>query len=598
MKNNKNKKIFIILIILIVLILLVGAAFAIFATDIFKSNKDLFFEYASQIFDENGFIESKLDQYNEKKKTNTFENEGILSASVESENSSNLNISFAGNTDNLNNKKESLVKINYTDDVNFPIYYKKVNGLHGIKMSDIAKGYFAVQEDEIGELISKFSNNGQNSDTESLNGISFTFSIGSYSLDLSSIKLTNEEKDKLKNTYLEVVRDSIDKSNFTKLKTMESEGYSLEISNKEIKDVIVKVLETLQNDDLMLGKLTRIFGTEIYAENIQSVIDTLNETEINEGNTTITVFAKNKKLNKIEIKFNDEIKLSISKKSSEDEISYTIELEKGNEFFISFDVKYNGLQNLEKVNEMYDISLTLNDSSYYYNFKNEIRFNEDIEISDFKEKEYADLNKFDSEKLISLLQGIGSKVYAVNERKMEEANLTGENPVISVIPGLSQVISNVIETQEQQETTQNNNENNENLNNTDNSSNQENSPEVNNTQNNTTENNSQNQETSNPSGQTTTTDINAGMEQLSMQSFNDRIKQYEGQNVKGPTVKSLMMQIIASNMAYEDKKIEVTGDIALTGDEVPDTIDSTKYYTVKCFTGSDGYINKVEVKVK
>lgn len=591
MKNNKNKKIFIIAIVLIVLILLAGAAFAIFATDMFKSNKDLFFEYASQIFDENGFIENKLDQYNQKKNNNTFENEGTLTANVESENSSGLNITFAGNTDNINNKKESLVKINYSNDVNFPIYYKKVNGLHGIKMSDIAKGYFAVQEDEIGELISKFSNNGQNSDTESLNDVSFTFSLGSYSLDLSSIKLSNEEKDKLKNTYLEVVKDSIDKSSFTKLKTMESEGYSLEISNKEMKDVIVKVLETLQNDDLMLGKLTKIFGTQIYAENIQSLIDNLNEVEINDGNTTITVFEKNKKLNKIEVKFNDEIKFSVSKKSSEDEILYTIELEKGNEIFVSFDVKYNGLQNLEKVNESYEISLTLNDSSYNYSFKNEIRFNENIEISDFKEKEYADLNKFNSEKLISLLQGLGSKIYEVNERKIKEANLTGENPVISAIPGLNQVISNIGSSQEQQETTQNNNENNTN-------NNQENNQEENNTQSNTTENNNQNQEPTNSSGQTTTTDINSGMEQLSMQSFNDRIKQYEGQNVKGPTVKSLMMQIIASNMAYEDKKIEVTGDIALTGDEIPDTIDSTKYYTVKCFTGSDGYINKVEVKVK
>lgn len=49
MGQKKNKKIILILIIiLVVLMLLTGLAFAYFSTDLFKSNKDLFFKYASR----------------------------------------------------------------------------------------------------------------------------------------------------------------------------------------------------------------------------------------------------------------------------------------------------------------------------------------------------------------------------------------------------------------------------------------------------------------------------------------------------------------------------------------------------------------------
>ena len=604
MKNNKNKKFFIIAIIVIVVILLAGFAFAFLATDMLKSNKDLFFDYASQIFDEDGFIDGKLEQYNEKKKNATYENEGTFTANVDSadldsnqlKNINNFSISFVGNTDNLNNKAESLVKLNYTDDVNFPIYYKRVNGLHGIKMTEIAKGYFAIQEDEIGELIAKLSggtNNTEYTTDELENGLSITSNITTFSPDLSSIKLTSEEKRQLKDNYLEVVKNSLDKSNFTKLETMDAEGYALEISNKELKDVLVKVLETLKNDNLMINKVSRIFGTEINAETIQPIIDNLNQMDISDGNTTITVYGTNKKLNKIDIQFNDEIKFTVSKKSENGEITYLLELEKGNDFFISFNAKFAGLQSLENITETYEISYDSNGSSYYYNIQNEVRFNDDINISDFKEKEYADLNKFNSEKLASLLTGLAKKIGDVNNGKMEEASLEGENPIISIIPGLSQALSsfNIEGEQEESNSEKNNTDNAENT-----SENTENRPE------NSNENNAQttteSQESTSSTEPDTTGDMAAGMEQLTMQSFNQRIKQYEGQNVKGATVKSLMMQIIASNMAYEDRQIETTGDIVLTGDDVPDGIETSKYYIVKCYTGEDGYINKVEVKNK
>ena len=68
MEPKKNSKvILVVIILLVILILLTGIAYAYFATDMFKSNKELFFKYVTQMGDsKEGFIETQLEQYFEK----------------------------------------------------------------------------------------------------------------------------------------------------------------------------------------------------------------------------------------------------------------------------------------------------------------------------------------------------------------------------------------------------------------------------------------------------------------------------------------------------------------------------------------------------
>ena len=65
MKQKKNKGLFItVIILLIILVLLVGVvAYLYVFTDMFKSNKQLFFKYTSQIVqNEDGFIDNAVRQ--------------------------------------------------------------------------------------------------------------------------------------------------------------------------------------------------------------------------------------------------------------------------------------------------------------------------------------------------------------------------------------------------------------------------------------------------------------------------------------------------------------------------------------------------------
>ena len=406
--------------------------------------------------------------------------------------------------------------------------------------------------------------------------------------DLSNVRLNQSENDKIKTTYFDLIKNNIDKDNFTKIQGMETDGYSLELDNKDLKELLVKLLEKLKDDEVMIDKVSKITGNGMRSSDIEAKIDDLNENGLADGKTIITIFGKDKKANKIEIQFNDELKITISKESSDDEKVYNIEVETI-EYLFSIKLSYIGLENLEKVTEKYEISYSdnTNGDSYYYNIQNDVRFTNDIDIKDFKEKEYVDFNKLSDEKLKEIVNIIQTKVRQVSDRQMGEVGIIGENPVINFIPGLTSWMKKFdiyqneegMQTQEQPESTQE-------------------TPETP-----TVPESSTMPETPATTPETPITDSSSNnlvtnMEELEKQTFNDRIKQYEGNTVSAPALKSLMMQVIASNMAYEDKKITVTGDVVLTGDEVPDTIDSTKTYTVKCSTGTDGFINKVEVKIK
>lgn len=582
MKIKNNKKVFIITIVAIVLVVLIGGAYAFLATDMFKSNKELFFEYAAQIFNENGFIDGKLEQYNSKKNNRTYENEGKLTFNINSENVdselleniNNLNISFAGNTDTANNKKESVIKVNYSDEVNFPIYYKRIDGISGLKIVDVSKTtYFAIKDGELGKFMSNVI--GSN--------VSFEESLKP---DISNLKLTKEEQNNLKETYIKIIEENIDNSSITKINKDDLKGYTLEISNKNLKEILRKIFEQLKNDELMLNKLSKIIGTDINAESIQNMINFLNLIDMEEGNTSITLYGKNKELRKIEIKIKDELNITISKEANSDENKYKIEFENV-DLLATLNIQFTGLKDLNNVTENYEISFEVDEkNAYKYSMENQVRFNEDIDIRGFKEKEYIDLNNYNKEKLSKLLRTIGQKIESSNKEKLEEAEIKSENPVLSVVPGLKNFVSKFIPL-ENEETPKKDNE------------------QEQNEKSNQSENQNENSNPTKPEGQNQTQNQEAqdsnmvsGMEQLEKNTFNAKIKQYEGENVKGPTVKSLFMQIIASNMAMEDRQIEVIGDIKLNGDQVPDTIVSSKIYTVKCFTGTDGYINKVEVKEK
>ena len=99
-------------------------------------------------------------------------------------------------------------------------------------------------------------------------------------------------------------------------------------------------------------------------------------------------------------------------------------------------------------------------------------------------------------------------------------------------------------------------------------------------------------------------DSNA-MDEVAVTSFNEKFRQYEGQNVRGANVKALINSIAQNNLSNqgdESKQITLVFDDTDKGKITTSngiTVQTGKSYTVTTTADTQsGYINTVTVKVK
>ena len=79
--KKSNKGLIIACIVCFIILLCAGGAFAYIyvATDLLKSNQELFFQYLSQVMDEeNSFFDKNIDTYFAKKEQTPYENSGSI----------------------------------------------------------------------------------------------------------------------------------------------------------------------------------------------------------------------------------------------------------------------------------------------------------------------------------------------------------------------------------------------------------------------------------------------------------------------------------------------------------------------------------------
>ena len=230
--------------------------------------------------------------------------------------------------------------------------YKKVEDSFGLKLNEVAKQYLIIEKENLAKLC---ENLGMSTDVENvLNYVEDT--------DTNSLILNEEEKNKLKETYLEEIKNALDNSSFTKVTTEEAVGYSLSLNTQKCKEIVVKLFEVLKTDENMLNKLNTITGQEIEQQNIEQIIESINSSELPDGNITITIFQSNNELRKIEIQINDQFKIEISKTTTDDELVYNVQFTMAideQNINVSFENSYSGIKALEDIKENYTLSVAL-----------------------------------------------------------------------------------------------------------------------------------------------------------------------------------------------------------------------------------------------
>lgn len=473
MGKKSNKVFIIVLIILSLLIIAISLVMIYLKTDLFKNEEELFYKYAGQKLEAFDMLEeASIKEYFQKKQTTPHENEGKYTLNIQSNDFSNkeiidkldeISISFSGKTDPQNNKIEQNISLNYSDNVNFPIQYVQNKDIIGLISDPVVNKYVGIKNENLKELMQKLGA----SDTTDIPD-----KIGEMQEEQKTeeeIKQREEEAKKIKDTYLNIIKDNINEENYSKIKDGENIGYSLKLTYAEIKNIYIKILEQLKQDEIILSKISNEeteISKEDFQNQVQELIDEAQDYEPEDQQLQINVYKSGEKSSLIEIIFSEfkiDIKmeeniieckivgikdgqetpekfvLSLNKQQQNNNTLYELKFEALEEeeklLDISFLANYTGI-NSENSSEIYSFQISSEELIANYQFENKINFVDNVEIEDLTSENTIILNDYEQQEIYLLLAMVGEKIDEVNKEKLAQAGFSEDDmPILYIIPG-------------------------------------------------------------------------------------------------------------------------------------------------------------------
>lgn len=555
MNQKKNTKILLILIIIIVIIILAGVGILVFATDIFKSDKEMFFKYMADIGDpKKGFIDEELKQYFEKKNNTPYNDEGEFSINIScdpntlSENlqknvdsTNNFNISFSGQVDTANSKAAQNISLNYSNDVKFPINYKQIENKIGLQTKYVGSKFVAIET----EKLNKFS--------EDLDDVESYEEMVDKLQKMEKAELTEDEKSHIKDTYITVINQQLEKDKFSKVKESDMSGYKLSLTGTDLQNVLVKLLETLKNDQTTVDKLNEYLkiqknSAKITASQIDDAIKSIkDDTDFSDKNFEIAVYQKNRDVCKLVIE-TTEGTIAIEKKieGNQQNIVVSYEMKEDKKSKISFSANFENLESLQNIKENYELIMSLPEVAesstttdvdsevVVYKFSNDVNFTDSATVEDFSSDNSLMLTDYDSDQVSNFLNAVVERISQVNEQQMGQLGLeASENPIVinMMIPFSYIYLGNMYALNQ----------------------------------------------------------VNSNMSEAEINNFNQKFEAYESTNLKGVTVKGLLSTISLNNQSEETsnevKEINYNGEEYEASEQnitlIKGEIDTEKSYRVE-----------------
>lgn len=437
-----KKKILLALLVIIIL-LGIGGAYAYFATDAFKSDKEMFFSYISSDICSN-LKDEKLEEYIKKQETTAYTNKGDVSINVSGDNSltSTVNgalqtlkdgkITLEGKTDNSRKMAEQTMTVELEQGINVPIKIKRDEDVLGIQSNLLNTKFIAVRNQNLKALLEKFGINSDEIPDK---------------IDFNDGQLTQEEIDNLKNKCISILHDNLDDTSFSKEKVDGQTVIKLNTSNKHCQEILVKILETLRDDEIVLKKMSGTLSEKDFKQRINTEIDKIKDIEVDDNSMLeIKLYIKTRKVKKVEMSIdgNNESKifvklensdrqmlinvyendnlvgdLSVLKQASGDDLTYTVNeslTSEGEESVsLDFKVQYKNIATLDNVEENYEINVSSVDSSskkvnLSLDYKNLKSFATDIEIEEINSNNSIILNDATDDEIDDLLMTIYSNL--------------------------------------------------------------------------------------------------------------------------------------------------------------------------------------------
>lgn len=477
MMARKTRIAIITVAISLLVITIIGIlTFLYLETDAFKTNETLFTKYLAQNFEEldnlknnsnsttkslleNSKYTSKIDgqiEYIENKDT-----------SDENKNSSVNNIKLKINVqkDNQNKYKYYDMAIQNENEKLLGVEYIKTQGKQGIRLNGIQQ--FVSTQNEENEILKEF-------DIKTIDKLTSSIDIDSI------ISFSEEEKQTIKNNYMNILKSNISKDKYHKQskalitvnnKDIQTNAYYISMTLEEYNNLYVKMLQQLEKDEILLAKIDAIeeqlkeYNAEEnlkdkIIEKINEKIKKIQDNNIGNDEVKITVYENNGKTvrtsiengtDKLALDFYNEASMKITQTKMEDVVKEkTIKIEKQKkdtqintmiEYSNSEEnqEKYNITLNYEETNQNNNIqknvellisndknqaNLKINDTiNIVEEFENEITLNEDnVNIDELEDEQKSSISEILNENYKTQLSNVQS-VANINDYKRMLQNL-------------------------------------------------------------------------------------------------------------------------------------------------------------------------------
>ena len=454
-----NRVLIIALIIFIIILISIGGfIYAYLTTDILKSNQKLFFKYFSQVIDEeNRFFDTRINSYFDKKEQSPYENIGNIRLNFQApeeiisddiiESVNQLNVNFSGKTNKTKKQAQQDIEVDFGQDMIIPISYRQSSQLYGLQSKYIGSKYIAVENNNLKDLAEKL-------------GIDSSEIPDKIEIEKDYdkiIEFSQEEKNQIIENYQNILIEQTTKDNYSKTETLTGMNYTLTLSAEEVKELLIKFMETFKQDTMLMDKLNQYLNAigstnQITDEQIQDLIDELNKKDVSEfKELKITIGQQNKLLNKILIE-NETNRIELIKNVSNDSINYVIGIQNNQEeaqVQMSLSSTFSGITELENITENYNLKIgaTIEDETISYNYviNNNVQFKDSVSIESLNDDTALFLNDCDTETLQNLMMAIQERIVSINSQITNNLGLEEtENPLIysNPITYLSAIIYN------------------------------------------------------------------------------------------------------------------------------------------------------------
>ena len=426
------------LTLLIVVILLgIGGVYAYFATNAFKTDKELFFSYMTSdwlidLKDEN------LKEYIKKQENNAYTNKGSIALEVQDDGSisdetlqmiKNSKITFEGKTDNSKKIAEQTLTMELAQGINIPVKVRRDGETLGIQSNLLNTKFIAVRNENLKNLLERLG-----ADAEDVPD----------KIDFEESTFTESEIKKLKEKYFSILDENLDEELFSKEKENDQTIIKLSMTEEKAKDVLIKIFQTIRDDEILLKKFSGVIDRDDLKQQIDDLVDELKDIEpdekttfemklsikskkvekvemnIKEGeNITANILIENSQ-NKLSIKAYDEgdsiLELQIEKETNENDVAYKIdiktdldtELADQEKAEIHLTVQYKNLATLDNVEENYELKLSTQDydesnTDLKLNYTNVKQFSSNIKVEGINSENSITLNDATDDEIDELL---------------------------------------------------------------------------------------------------------------------------------------------------------------------------------------------------